>query len=247
MSDIKISLIFPARSRIDLLDAIFDKTMSRAKYPDTIEYCVGIDHNDDSLREALVDKCNRFNVQLLVSPNDVNDKNKNIHSSYYAPLSQMAKGKYVWGIGNDVEVTTENWDEILEAEIEAFLADKPDRLLYGFINHGTLNPGNMQNSSGFPVFTKEHCETVGTTVPIEINSWGADREIFEIYNGLCESRMLHLEQKVFVQHWSYHTNSRHSDDVSFGLCTTRTGLSHEERMSYINRLNARIHQFKVNG
>lgn len=239
MSEIKTSLIFPAKSRIDLLENLFEKTIDRAKNPDSIEYCIAYDYDDLCLKEELLKKQEKFNVQLLEVNISKDDKTKNIHKLYYAPLSQIAKGKYILSGGNDIELVTDKWDDLLENEAENFLSDKPDRLLYVLTNHGALPAGNHQTSTGFPIFSREHCQTVGTTVVKEPTSWAADQIIYEIYLALCQPRILKMPN-FHVKHWSIHTGLRHWDDVSDGLCTSVVSCSHEERQWYINRLNERI-------
>jgi hypothetical protein len=244
------------------LHKLVESVFGLAKDPDSVELILMYDSDDPETEDYI-------NLRKEKLPNIVGNKVQitpemrqaglNIHDLFFNPAARLARGKYVWGTGNDVEIRTQDWDVILEEGIEEFLTDKPDRLCYTIINHDELVTKLDTKACTFPVFTREHVEVVGGTMPNEITSWGADQAMFHIYQMLCRNRILNLSDRVKVLHHSYHTGRTHGeeespnlsgtegDEIAYTLSTKVQFLSRNQYLNYVNRLNNRICEFMEYG
>jgi len=250
-----VSITIPSRLRLHLLEQCIKSWFDLAESPDLIETNVMYDSDDEPTHEFLLNIKESYpNVKphmVTITP-EMRQAGLNIHDLYFNPGARLATGKYIWGTGNDVEVKTKHYDKILCDEIEAFLQDKPDRLLYCQINHDELGSPMIPGACAFPVTTKESVETIGGTMPSEITSWGADVAMYHIYASLAQSRTLNLSDKVFIWHWSFHTGRTHKnglsedksgfegDDIAYSLSTKVQFLSPAQHNAYIRRLNAKF-------
>lgn len=238
---VKFSIIFPTRNRANLLSTCLHSFVNLCKNPNNIEYIISIDYGDN-LSFAVLNKIrDKLNINLHIRKVV---RTKNIHVDYFNPSAIMAVGKYVWGINDDVEITAQNWDIILEEEIEQFLLDKPDRLCYVKINHDILTLNREQEACAFPVFTKEHVNAIGGTMPSQITSSGADYECWLIYKNLIENRILDLSDKIFVLHHSHHTGRTPRDIINKRLDQSVNRLRQHERDEYIHALDKCIRNGK---
>lgn len=177
----RLTITCPTRSRLSSVERFIQSAFDLAADPDNIELIFSHDSDDPETEEFFKqEKYRRDNIIVRNVPMtpEIEAEGINIHDLYFNPSARMARGNYVWGTGNDVEFVTPEYDLILEEEIENFLVDKPDRLVYVVINHDALVSDIKW--CAFPVTTKESVETIGGTMPNEITSWGADKAMWYI-------------------------------------------------------------------
>jgi hypothetical protein len=252
---IEFSVTAPTRKRLKYLHKLVESVFGLAKNPDSVELILMYDSDDPETEDYIKLRKEKLpNIVgncVQITP-EMRQQGLNIHDLFFNPAARMARGKYVWGTGNDVEVMTQNWDEILSYEIEEFLSDKPDRLCYTVINHDDLTTPLITGACTFPVFSKEHVDTIGGTMPNEITSWGADQAMFEIYKGLIRNRILNISDRIFVWHHSFHTGRTHreeeskdksgteGDSIAYSLSTEVQFITEPQAIQYINKLNNRI-------
>lgn len=246
----RISITCPTRGRLKSLDRFIKSAFDMAYEPDKVELLFAYDSDDYETRDFFLEtwKPNIKVIEVPITEEDVRE-GLNIHQRYFNPLARISRGKYVWGTGNDVEFITPNYDKIIEEEVENFLIDKPDRLVYVVINHDELV--SSVPWCAFPITTIESVMTIGGTMPKEITSWGADRWMWEIYSHLCEPRILNIADKIAVKHWSFHTGRKHGEEevdkgrsigdmVMNRLSTKVLNLNLNQAQNYVNQLNQRI-------
>jgi len=137
----------------------------------------------------------------------IGDRSPYLNRDYYNFLAKKAKGQYLWGWGDDCRVETKNWDIILYQRIEEYLKDKPDRIAYISVNE----EGSKAKHPCFPLITKEAFQVLGEYHCSELLSWGSDRILWEIYNGV--GRTLHIPE-ISIKHLSYHDGSAPFDETA---------------------------------
>lgn len=264
MSQFDISIIFPTRGRLPLLEKTIDSIFGTAKFPEKIEVSLAYDSDDPDTKAKIVELQNKWRGMELVATEVYCDAAMaeagiNIHQQYFAPLARNSKAELVWEIGNDVVIITKHWDEILTTYANEFLDKHPDRLMYCKINHDS----NVQTAFGFccfPIISRAHILSVGCGVPQEITSWNSDLFLWQIYKHLCEDRILDLSDKIEVQHLSYHSKRYHEgkevketdpqpdewrgDEISYRLRTNVRELTQQQFAWYVNKLNERILKYK---
>ncbi len=263
MSKFDISVIFPTRGRLPLLEKAVDSIFTKAKYPEKVEISLAYDSDDPETKQKIEElqyayRGFELNAMEVYCNAAMAEAGLNIHEQYFAPLARNAKSEIVWETGNDVVFMTPDWDDILKIHVDEFLNKHPDRLMYCKINHDS----KVKTAFGFccfPVVSAAHIQVCGCGVPKEITSWNADLFLWQIYQSLCESRELDLSDKIEVQHLSYHSQRYHEgkevkpedvqptewrgDDISYRLRTNVRELTQEQFAWYVNRLNERILQY----
>jgi len=124
----------------------------------------------------------------------------NRHRDILHPMVLQSKGKYLWILNDDVEIRTNNFDKILEEEIEHYLSKKSDRIFYGKCDEtfrirkrGWLEQKyhNMDYAC-YPIITRETFEALGFFLPLEIAKSGADIALSAIMKGSIYDRSLRL-------------------------------------------------------
>jgi hypothetical protein len=130
-----------------------------------------------------------------------------LNRDYYNWLAERAKGKYLWAIGDDVRFLTHFWDIQLEEKIEEYLKDKKDRIAYISVNEIS----SKASHPCFPLITREAFMATGMYFHPELMSWGADRCLWELYNGV--NRVLNVPE-VIINHLSYHDGKGEYDEVA---------------------------------
>jgi hypothetical protein len=145
----------------------------------------------------------------------------------------------MWGLTDDTEILTKDWDVLLEERAEKFLLDKPDRIAYIHINDGTK--AGLHEFCCFPILTKEVRDTMGGILPKEINSWGADIALFNLFKSLSSPRICDAYD-LKVAHKCHHNNTIPRDAVNIHIenISHNMDLSHEDMLRYIKNLNSQI-------
>lgn len=194
------SILVPSRERKYQLEKLIENIGTTVNIED-IELLV---KQDDDSKYTTIVAPNKFMIasKVFVAP-----RSEYLNRDYYNYLAQVAKGDYLWAIGDDVRVLTRNWNIILKERIEEYLKDKPDRIAYISVNE----VNSRAKHPCFPLITKEAFQALGMYFHPDLMSWGADRCLYELYSGI--NRMLHIPE-VEIQHLSYHDNSGVFDETA---------------------------------
>jgi hypothetical protein len=208
------SIVLASRERIPLLIAFLNSLVDTTHDLSNIEVLVGIDNCDQMSCDHEVELSRKYPFVKFFR----RDRSKFLNQDYLNWLSQMSVGRFIIACNDDVEVRTKHWDKIAMNSLNAYLADKPDEIVYGFIEDGLGNRHGMDYCC-FPLFSRKGYNTLGWLLPGCFMSWNADIAAWRVYHAV--GRVVKLP--IMFNHVSYHTGQRERDHISHRMET----LSHE--------------------
>lgn len=235
----KFSLIIPTRGRIASLNRCLRSFFDKAKDASCLE-CVMLADFDDKAMMNFGDYINeKFSGRVIFG-----NRSAQMIQDYNNYGAQCSTGKYIWMLNDDYEMTMDNWDEFLENKIEEFLLDKPDRIVYVHLDDSTHTNWGVTETHGCccPVLTHETVDTMNSIMPNEIDMWGADIALFQIFKSLPYNRILDVIKDLRVLHHCRHNNTAKVDDNSRRIekISKRTVLTDKEFQNYVKLLTDRI-------
>jgi glycosyl transferase family 2 len=238
LTDVQFSLIIPSRGRATLLLECLDSFFTSAAMPKQVEAIVVLDHDDAASAEAVHDYVKRKGqfVCVLLRP-----RRQNMVVCYYNYGAQASTGRYVWVLNDECLVQNAAWDRMLADRIDAFLADKPDRLIYVAMTDDT-HLGQFAFTQGccFPILSREVVDAQNGIFPQEMTMWGADITEYEIFTCLPENRILRVPEIELV-HRSPHNGRREADQTANEIRNRlHVPLSEPQKQRYIDVLSALI-------
>ncbi len=238
-TDAVFSLVIPSRGRTaflrDCLDSFFDK----AKNPHLVEAVVVLDYDDPESIAMMTGYGDAAKRNLLTA---IRQRNRHIIKYYHNYGAQCSSGRYVWILNDECLIENPHWDEMLLPRIERFLSDKPDRLLYVVVDDDTHARQGALETQGccFPIVSRETVDVQNGIFPPELWMWGADIDLYRIFTGLPESRILRATD-VKVLHRSYHNETQPVDQTQADVMRCEENrLSPEGLQEYIRRLGRRL-------
>lgn len=243
------SLFLPTRERPELLKACVDTFFCLAKNPEHVEMVIVMDDDDQSYAEfEEFAKRSYFDLKILKVPRSVHHQR-----DYNNVAASQTIGRYIWGLNDDTEMVTRNWDEILENAIEDHLTSINSRIAYIGMDdsthtevgnsetHPEWNGKNLAQEYGccFPILTREAYEKLGFFCPNEIDMWGADIALYRIFQQRPQALL--RVPNVKVLHKTYHIGTRPADKVCEVVKNVSkvTAISPELIASYAQRLDIR--------
>jgi hypothetical protein len=207
---VDFSVIAACRGRHDLLRKFVHSVFATAARPESVELFIMTDDDDAEtgrVVEDIVSANPGWTIVLRSRP-----RSPYLNRDYINAAAASARGKYLWVLGNDVEIATPGWDRTLKEGVERFLWDKPDRLAYVFIDD-ELHKHSESGGCCFPLVTRESVAALGFFMPPEYTTWGADHWLWVIYSGLKKNRIVDI-RSVTARHYSHHTGRLPQDDVN---------------------------------
>jgi hypothetical protein len=102
-----ISILTPTRGRPDNVRRLVESIFSNAENPTNIEILFYVDQDDATFPESLIDK----NVKVIVGPRLWLSIMQNV-------LYANARGEIIMYAGDDIVLSTKNWDQIVRNEFE---------------------------------------------------------------------------------------------------------------------------------
>ena len=211
-TDVAFSLVMPTRNRISLLQGCLRSFFDNARDPTKVEVVLLCDYDDPTATNfgAIVPNP-AWNVKVVFQ-----HRSRRMIRDYNNYGSQCSTGKYIWQLNDDFEMTTKEWDAILKERIDAFLADKPDRILYVQVDDSTHTNWEVAAEWGCccPIISRESLDAMNAFMPSEIDMWGADVELWHIFQLLPESRVVNAIPEVKLLHHSRHNETAPPDELS---------------------------------
>lgn len=212
------SLVLASRERVPILTKFMETLVQNTQDISNIEVLVGIDYDDHASCAAESHLLKEYPFMKIFR----RQRSQYLNQDYLNWLCQFSSGKYIIACNDDIEVRTKNWDSIAIASLDKYLADKPDGVVYGFIEDGLENRYGMDYCC-FPLFSRKAYNTLGWLLPGCFMSWNADIAAWRVYKAV--DRVCHIP--VMFNHVSFHTGQRERDHISYRM----------EKLSDQSRLN----------
>lgn len=234
-----ITIAWPSRQRLELCVNCIRSFYEKAANPNVIECIIELDYDDYTIG-ALLDfiRQTKWNIKTIIR-----HRSPFLSLDYVNTGAQLATGKFIWGLNDECEATTPHWDQILLNDAEAFLADKPDRLLYGLVDDDT-HPRHVSDEYGccFPIVSKEFMDCTNSYIPHQIVNQGGDVWLYKIFKNFCLDRILDFRGKLGTLHHSSHNGKTPLDNTQGDMNNTakqynKTTLEHNEMEWYRDKIN----------
>ena len=242
----KISVFCPTRNRISMLDRyiknIFEKGSEKLKDNKFFELLIAVDDDDFATIEFYNQNfSNHETIKMLTR-----ERSKHFTKDYWTFSCEQSSGDLIWAGADDVEIFTDNWDEVLLNKVNKFesLIKKQalDNYFYNWEPNELEYLININCSDGdferydflrcsFPILTREAFNKLGFFVPHEWMFWGADYALGEIFRKAGKVFSL---GDIKVGHWTY-TNANENFDREKDITNQET----EETSKNCQMANAR--------
>ncbi len=211
MDKINFSLVFATRQRVSLLNGLFQSLSDNTCQKEKVEIIPVYDEDDyetDNTIPEFLTKFNDLNIKFIKRTRSIY-----LNEDYINYAARQSSGDFVHVINDDVEYLTKCWDEIGIASLREYLINKPDGIVYGFIDDSMNHVRNGQKLqyTGFPIISREAIDCIGYAMGPAFPSWGADIHLYRIYNSI--GRVLDLTQ-IKLLHISHHCGLRVQDETS---------------------------------
>ena len=119
------SLIFPTRERPELLTNLLQSLDDNTSNKKEVEILIAKDKCDETDVWSIVKKFDKLNISVYEV-----DRSTNFSRDYYNFLARQSSGNFIWALNDDVEFPQKFWDITLNSELELYLRNKPDRIVY---------------------------------------------------------------------------------------------------------------------
>jgi len=251
----KISMTCPTRDRVAMLERlinnIYAKGTEKLNSKDYFELIFVVD-NDDVKTLSFFNEAKNLPSTIKVL---LRERSEWFNRDYPNFAAAHTTGDLIWGIGDDIEIQVENWDQLLlekanlfenyikRGSLENEFYNWPKQDLAYLINIDCQD-GDFENylicRPSFPIITREAYETIGFLVPPEWKFWGADMALGEMFRRA--NRVLTLGE-FKIGHWTYNNKNKHfyreEDKINQNTKSAlescpMTKLSFEETESIIN-------------
>lgn len=201
------SIILASRERTHLLDPLLHSIQRTTSDPGNTEVLVCIDEDDrQTLEYTKQVKACKFS-HFFVRP-----RQRNLNHEYLNwAWKNHSSGKFVIICNDDCLFQTPNWDQIILHKLNAYLADKPDGVVYGWISDSLIERAGGLNYCCFPLVSRSAGLVLNWIMPPEFDAWGADIGLWRVYN--CIGRVCDLSE-MLIDHISYHSGKRERDEIS---------------------------------
>lgn len=192
----KLGIFVCTRKRVDSLRTLIETTFSSCSNKDNIDLWIGFDEDDHQTAEFISSHQEKDRINTYVNRKKTSAcifcaKNYvNRHKDIIQPMVDLSDAEYLWVLNDDLTIKTNNFDLIIEKNIEAFLSDKVDRVFYGmplvhFINEEglakdtfSLDHDNKQifktEYSCYPIITRETEKALGHFLNTNFAAGGSD-------------------------------------------------------------------------
>lgn len=202
------SIIFPTRERpsllLDLLASIHQTTAN----PALIEVLVGYDDDDQSTIDLLPQLAFPW-LKMLGRA-----RGNNLSRDYHNWLYRQSTGRFIIVCNDDVIFRTQDWDTIALDRLNNYLADKPDGIVYGWLNDSLQNRAGGINYSCFPLVSRRAADTLGYVMHDFWGGWNADIHLYHLYSSV--GRVCSISE-VWLDHISHHTGKRERDATNLNM------------------------------
>ena len=217
-----ITIIVPCRARhqrtVDLLESIEKTTYDKKNV--AVITITDWDVPEDFLN---IQKSQQgFSYDLI---NIARSQHTNLHKNYINLAALMTESYYIWVMGNDNKVITQNWDlkliNALSSTAQHIIDDTKEYYIY--VDDDTHSYANDKTNDGrgccFPILSNNFCVKTRGPYPNWMEGWGADQELYKhfIEKGKESPErfsIIDLSDSVKLEHICAHNYKVEQDGVN---------------------------------
>lgn len=167
------SIILPSRGRTKYLRDLFTSILNNTEKLSRVEVIVAFD-SDELVDSALMifHEFPQIDTKVIIRKRD-----DDISNQYFNLMARAACGDYIWGINDDCEIRTKNWDTILDKKIS--------EIPYKIFCLKTYGPGvNFKDClCGFPIVPKIVTDGFGYFIHPGIFGHRVDHYFSSLWHG----------------------------------------------------------------
>lgn len=229
------SIVLASRERSQLLVALTKSIAENTHDLSQIELLVAIDDDDPESHDAARHIHGWFPWARFFSRPRSEWLNRDYLNWVY---EKNGTGKYIIICNDDCLFRTQNWDQIALAKLEDYLKDKPDGIVYGYLED-KLTFKHGYGFCCFPLISRAGFLALGWAIVPVFRGWNADLWLWKTY--LAVDRVCNIGE-VVIEHMAYHAGKRERDHISYhvqSLCD-RDGHVNVPMDEYINALKKGI-------
>ena len=215
-----ITLLVPCRERhdktIDFLQSIENSTHDKSQ----IRVITLTDWNapDDIANISTFYNNTQPSYELF---NIVRHQASHLNKDYFNLAALLAESYYVWILGNDILLTTDGWDMILQKSLQHTFEDiaNDTKSYYVYIDDDThcnddCTAGNKDAGSCFPIISTNYAIKTRGPMPADARAWGGDIILYHRCRADSSFEMIDLCTQIAIQHISIHNQKTESDSVT---------------------------------
>tara|TARA_A100001201_G_C4094913_1_gene203363 strand:+ start:150 stop:878 length:729 start_codon:yes stop_codon:yes gene_type:complete len=223
MDNIDFSIIFNSRGRVPMLTKMLECIEETCSNLDRLEVIVNFDTDDIESISAMPELNNKYKfLQCLI-----NERELNLHVNVNK-MAFMAKGKYIWALGDDCHIMTKEWDKIAIDRFETAFKDYEDKILLGAVNSTSVD---KQFDKGWycdaPILTREGRDGIGYLIHPHFISLGADVATWMVYAAV--NRIVDMRDICF-DHVTHNTLGK-------VMNPDKTAAEYRERQAKVQKLD----------
>ena len=194
------TLFLNSRGRVDQLKKCISAAENMTLKHSEIEFVITADDDDSETLSFLETLKNRktFEFKTIVGP-----RLKNLIKSFNN-MALQAKGKYLFVLNDDSEITTREWDRIALEKITEYKQKFgiKDDIIYGATRDNSVDKVVGKGYASFPIVSSEAVKALGFFMYDEFVGLGGDSSIFRVYEGA--GRVVDMKE-IELDH-VYHSN-----------------------------------------
>lgn len=167
-----------------------------------IEVIVNFDNDDDQSVSAIPELESKFKFLNCI----VGERKLNLHENVNK-MAFMAKGDFIWALGDDCHILTKGWDIIAKDRFEKAFEIHSDKILLGAVNSTSVDKDVSKIGwyCDAPILTREGRDALGYLIHPHFVSLGADVATWVIYSSV--KRTLDMRDICF-DHVTHNTYSK---------------------------------------
>jgi hypothetical protein len=223
-----ITIIFPSRSRYELVKKLLLSIEEKTYNKDWIEVISICDHDDKETLNLFHEMSSQITYDFKFVSRKQNEE-LDLPNDYYDLGLRLASDSYfTWILGNDCELSIQSWDMLFYSSInnqapEIFLNIENNKYYYYFIINDDTHyneKGEAINKYGdlsccFPILSSNYCKDLGEFYPKEIFTWGGDTGLYRLISRSNKVFTIDAINIIGIKHYSVHNDRIIEQDEIF--------------------------------
>ncbi len=215
----KYSLICPTRNRTKNVRRLLTSIRDTVANPQDMEILFAMDNDDAPTHQFFHVLKTQNEFPTLNIQTHIREHSMFLNRDYYNWLASKSIGQYIFVSADDVVYLVPDWDKIIAERIEAYLSNKPDRIICVGIKDNTPKPkASLPQFPCFPLITREAYNFFGFVLQPEVPTWGADYLSYLLYTGA--DRYMCIDDQTYMEHISWHTKQTTEDATGANIRKT---------------------------